>query len=144
MSTHGHARQLLFTHTRHHCFQIWDLSAGKLLRELELHEGPITTLDFHPNEFLLASGSQDRTVKFWDLETFDPVSSADPEATRILGGCFSPDGRVYLGATQDGMRVWEWEPVRSLDYVDVNWGNLVDMNISVAFSQLVACSIHQR
>ncbi|CAH1443076.1 unnamed protein product [Lactuca virosa] len=40
--------------------KIWDLTAGKLL-----HEGHIKSMDFHPIEFLLATGSSDRTVKFW-------------------------------------------------------------------------------
>ena len=44
----------------HSVFQLWDLTAGKLLTDLKLHNGPVTTVEFHPNEFLLASGSADR------------------------------------------------------------------------------------
>jgi katanin p80 WD40 repeat-containing subunit B1 len=32
------------------------LTAGKLLHEFKFHEGPIRSLDFHPLEFLLATG----------------------------------------------------------------------------------------
>lgn len=40
-------------------------------------------IEFHPNEFLLATGAADRTVRFWDLETFDHV--ADGADTRTRG-----------------------------------------------------------
>jgi len=40
--------------------QLWDLSAGKMLTEFKNHTGPITAVEFHPNEFLLATGSADR------------------------------------------------------------------------------------
>ncbi|PPR80519.1 hypothetical protein GOBAR_AA40196 [Gossypium barbadense] len=81
--------------------KVWDLTAGKLLHDFKYHEGQIQCLDFHPHEFLLATGgcecesffgalifiihpltftgSADRTVKFWDLETFELIGSAGPE-----------------------------------------------------------------
>lgn len=38
--------------------QVWDLTAGKLMHNFNFHEGPIFSLDFHPLEFLLATGVQ--------------------------------------------------------------------------------------
>ncbi|GKD19338.1 casein kinase 1-like protein, partial [Tanacetum coccineum] len=35
--------------------KIWDLSAGKILHELNIHEGNIESMDFHPLEFILAT-----------------------------------------------------------------------------------------
>ncbi|KAI3499089.1 hypothetical protein L1887_34882 [Cichorium endivia] len=37
---------------------IWDLIAGKLLHEFNVHEGQIKSKDFHPLEFLLATVSK--------------------------------------------------------------------------------------
>lgn len=78
--------------------QIWDLKAGKLLRELPPHGGAVTALEFHPHEFLLATGSADKTVRFWDLETFDHVADgAGPT-------------RTGLGAARGAARAaWEGE-----------------------------------
>lgn len=36
--------------------QVWDLTAGKLLHDFKFHEGHIRSIDFHPLEFLLATG----------------------------------------------------------------------------------------
>lgn len=38
--------------------QVWDLTAGKLLHDFKFHEGHIRSIDFHPLEFLLATGEQ--------------------------------------------------------------------------------------
>ena len=46
------------------------------MTEFTDHEGPVLDVEFHPHEFLLASSSQDRTVNFWDLETFGKVSNS--------------------------------------------------------------------
>ena len=40
--------------------KLWDLTAGKLLTDFRAHAGAVTSVEFHPNEFLLASGSTDR------------------------------------------------------------------------------------
>ncbi len=79
-------------------FQIWDLRAGKLMTEFADHGGPVHDVEFHPHEFLLASASRyfelndliimfeilfgffrDRSVKFWDLESFQLVSTSDKD-----------------------------------------------------------------
>ncbi len=59
---------------------MWDLTAGKLLHEFQ-HEDSITGLEFHPSEFVLATSSADRTVKWWDLETSELIDTAGPEVT---------------------------------------------------------------
>ena len=59
--------------------KIWDLRAGKMMTEFHDHKGPVTVVEFHPHEFLLASASVDRTVNFWDLETFKLVSKSEKD-----------------------------------------------------------------
>lgn len=44
-------------------FQLWDLAAGKIMYEFTGHTGPVNVVEFHPNEYLLASGSSDRYVR---------------------------------------------------------------------------------
>lgn len=44
-------------------FQLWDLAAGKIMFEFTGHTGPVNVVEFHPNEYLLASGSFDRYIR---------------------------------------------------------------------------------
>ena len=50
------------------------------MTEFSDHNGPVHDVEFHPHEFLLASASHDRTVKFWDLENFQLVSTSERDS----------------------------------------------------------------
>jgi len=54
-----------------------------VLTEFGDHRGPVTDVEFHPHEFVLASGSLDRTVKFWELESFSQISSSLADAPPV-------------------------------------------------------------
>jgi hypothetical protein len=36
--------------------QLWVIRAGRLFKEFSNHEGPVTAVEYHPAEYLLASG----------------------------------------------------------------------------------------
>ena len=40
-------------------------------------------ITFHPNEFMLATAVGDRTVKFWDLESFRQVRAMRAMVSRV-------------------------------------------------------------
>ncbi len=46
---------------------LWDPPTGKLRERLDEHAGPICALAFSRDGKTLASGSQDKTIKFWDI-----------------------------------------------------------------------------
>jgi len=58
--------------------QLWDLTAGKLMHDFKYHEGQVQCLDFHPHEFLLATGN------FFVL-----ISNLCFITSRIIGGIFA-------------------------------------------------------
>ena len=45
-----------------------DMTSGKILAELDGHEDQIRSLAFSPDGKLLVSGSQDKTVRIWEIE----------------------------------------------------------------------------
>lgn len=60
--------------------QVWDLTAGKLLHDFKFHEGHIRSIDFHPLEFLLATGNYGISAEFpWA-----------PSACKCLGSFVAP------------------------------------------------------
>lgn len=44
--------------------QLWDLYQGKTITEFTSHTAAVSVVQFHPNEYLLASGSSDRYQPF--------------------------------------------------------------------------------
>ena len=87
--------------------QVWDLSAGRVLFDKMSHEGPVTAVRFHPKELLLATatGSADRRVKFWDLDSMSLVSETSPEANGIRCIHFDVKGDVLYTGSQDMLKV---------------------------------------
>lgn len=47
--------------------RIWDLRSGRCVMFMEGHLKTILSLDFNPNGYQLATGSEDNTCKIWDL-----------------------------------------------------------------------------
>ncbi|KAJ8303196.1 hypothetical protein KUTeg_019592 [Tegillarca granosa] len=121
--------------------KIWDLTAGKLMTDLNGHTGPVNIVEFHPNELLLASGSSDRTVKFWDLENFSMVSSTDGDSTPVRTIFFHPEGSCLFSGCKDLLKSYSWEPSLCHDTVPIAWGEVADM--AMTQNQLIGASFSQ-
>uniref|UniRef100_A0A0V0GA12 Katanin p80 WD40 repeat-containing subunit B1 n=1 Tax=Triatoma dimidiata TaxID=72491 RepID=A0A0V0GA12_TRIDM len=120
--------------------KLWDLRMGRMLKEFPDHIAAVNSVEFHPHEFLLASASQDNTLNFWDLEHFKLVSATGKEmpSTRCLH--FSAGGEcLYAGAT-DTLRVYAWEPARTITSLHIPWGKVQD--IATADTKLIGASFH--
>ena len=76
-----------------------------MIAEFKDHKSAVTSLQFHPRELLLATGSADRTAIVWDLERFEALSVCGPEATAIRTLEFHSDGAVLFTAAVDSLRV---------------------------------------
>lgn len=47
---------------------IFDIGSSELIEKVEAHENTVTSLYSRPDQLGLISGSEDKTVKFWDYE----------------------------------------------------------------------------
>ena len=71
---------------------------------IEGHLEAITSLQFSPNGKLLASGSGDTTVRFWDLNTqtpFDEYGKAHKHWILCLS--WAPNGKMVASSCKDGL-----------------------------------------
>ncbi|CAH8647436.1 unnamed protein product [Schistosoma bovis] len=126
--------------------KLWDLSAGRQLAELVGHTGPVVAVTFHPTVLLLATASADHTVRLYDLENFTQVAVTGPElnATNVRRIAFHPDGVCLYVATNDYLRIYDYENMSCLETVHVGWragGGLDDMAVAPSFNQLVGVCI---
>lgn len=83
----------LLTSGRDGRMALCDLNAKTIFRQWQGHEGPVHSLEFHPNGRHFITGSDDGTARLWDLATGDEVVKILPDA----------NGKDWLVCTPDGL-----------------------------------------
>jgi WD40 repeat protein/serine/threonine protein kinase len=88
---------------------LYDLNRhGWRRHSLEGHSGAIACLAFSPEGRRLLSGSADRTLRIWDVETAALVRSLEGHSDWISCLAVSPDGQWALSGSNDGtIRLWK-------------------------------------
>ena len=73
----------------------------RLSQILTGHSDAVSTIAFSPNGKILASGSQDKTILLWDMETRKPIGQLGGSPVAITSIAFSPDGKTLASVGYD-------------------------------------------
>jgi WD40 repeat protein len=97
------------TDSKDFSIKLYDL-AGQEKGKLRGHTNSVTCLAFRPDGETLASGSEDGTIKVWDVasrsELFELTGVSDTPPTSVA---YSPDGRVLaIGSGTGAVQLWEF------------------------------------
>jgi WD40 repeat protein len=89
---------------------VLDATTLETIFELQSHSNKVTTLAFTPDSRRLITGSDDGTVRFWDLSNGKPVGTLRVGA-RVRNVAILPDGNTLLTLSLDGwLRQWRAWP----------------------------------
>ncbi|CAN0878554.1 Protein TORMOZ EMBRYO DEFECTIVE, partial [Linum grandiflorum] len=89
---------------------VWDVDGHFCTHYFKGHKGVVTCIMFHPDstQSLLFSGSDDATVRVWDLLTKKCVATLDKHFSTVTSMAVSEDGRTLLTAGRDKVvNVWD-------------------------------------
>ena len=80
------------------------------------HTDRVASVAFSPNEKRVVSGSHDKTVRIWDVETWKQVGEPLQGHTGMVRSvAFSPNGkRVVSGSYDTTIRIWDAEAAEEL------------------------------
>lgn len=92
----------------------WDYDSGKIVKTIKENGqvSAVLALAVSPKEELLAGGSQDGSLRVWNLESGNllwkfPQKGPAPEVA-LVGVRFSNDGQRLAGLSEDGLlRIWQ-------------------------------------
>mmetsp|Transcript_27864 Transcript_27864/g.73501 ORF Transcript_27864/g.73501 Transcript_27864/m.73501 type:complete len:484 (+) Transcript_27864:109-1560(+) len=75
---------------------------------LSSHSGDVVSCAFRPQSSFVASGSQDRHIRVWDITTFDCVQTLIGHTDEVCSCSYNSTGTVLASASSDkGVRLWD-------------------------------------
>jgi WD40 repeat protein/tetratricopeptide (TPR) repeat protein len=78
-----------------------------LIKTLIGHEDSIRTLAITPDNQQIISGSDDKTIKVWDLQTGKVVLTLQGYDASVRGVVVTPDGSKLVSCSHDQLKVWD-------------------------------------
>ena len=121
-------RQVISSYLYSNHIKLWDASTG---REIRTFSGQFFSLAFSPDSRQIISGSDDKTIKLYDLSTGRVIGILPGHTGYVSSLVFSSDGRQIISGSYDGtIKLWDASTGREIRTLS---GHLSYIN-SVAFS----------
>jgi WD40 repeat protein len=98
------------------CFWLWNAQTEQLLRTLEGHSNIVFCVVWSPDGQILASGSEDNTIRVWDVQMRPHILEGHTSGINCIS--FYSDGSLLASKSDNDVRIWRtdtWEVVAVLE-----------------------------
>lgn len=80
---------------------MWDLRSGKNILQFQAHHKSLISMQFLPSGYQLATGSDDNSVKIWDLRKKTNTHIVAAHTKLVSDVKFSHDGALMFTSSYD-------------------------------------------
>ena len=119
---------------------LWDARQPSApLQVLEGHENAVQSLAYAPQQLLLASGSADKTVRVWSLDTLTLKRAYKGQRDFVTSVSFSPSGKLLAAGALDGrIQIWSVVSSRRMRALSGHRGRVADLAFSPSGDELAS------
>lgn len=98
---------ILFPHNVYdYSLRLWNLETGAQIQQFDGHTNTIFSVAFSPDGRYVASGSSDKSVIIWDVQSGEQFRHFDT-VHKVYSIAFSPDGQhILAGEQRDVIALW--------------------------------------
>lgn len=115
---------------------------GEEIRRLNGHTDDIAALTFSPDGQYILSGSADRTVRLWDVQTGQVIRIFQGHTNGVTGVAFNPQGTQFLTVSADNtMRLWDVVSGEVIRVFNAHTEALTDVALSRSGDMALTASI---
>jgi len=115
---------------------------GPALRTLSGHTGGVTGVAVSADGRQVISGSDDKTLKVWDLESGNVIQTLSGHTREVTGVAVSADGRQAVSGSKDHtLKVWDLESGRELQTLSGHTGWITGVAVSADGRQVISGSL---
>ena len=108
---------------------IWDIRTCKKIKDLSISDqGAVNAVEFNPYSITLCYSSNDKTIRHWDIETYNLISETPIVNLPTVKLKFDSTGKNILAASNESLRYWFVDGMPELkQLVETGWNKLQDI-----------------
>ena len=83
------------------------------------HSDRITSIAISPDGKTIVSGSLDRTLKIWDMQSGECLNTLEGHSNRIASIAISPNGKTIVSGSEDStIKIWDMQSGECIYTID--------------------------